>query len=87
MSAVITEKTDSELQRTVLDELKWEPGDPHRCFGQEHSNRMSGFYLKQLNSYPSGQEGPGGPVGYLPYGMTPQAMRSPPPPFFSGASE
>jgi len=26
MSAVITEKTDSELQRTVLDELKWEPG-------------------------------------------------------------
>lgn len=48
---------------------------------------MSGFYLKQLNSYPSGQEGPGGPVGYLPYGMTPQAMRSPPPPFFSGASE
>jgi len=29
----------------------------------------------------------GVPVGYLPYGMTPQAMRSPPPPFFSGASE
>jgi osmotically-inducible protein OsmY len=25
MSAVMTEKTDSELQRTVLDELKWEP--------------------------------------------------------------
>jgi osmotically-inducible protein OsmY len=25
MSAVMTEKTDSELQRAVLDELKWEP--------------------------------------------------------------
>jgi osmotically-inducible protein OsmY len=25
MSAVMTEKSDSELQRTVLDELKWEP--------------------------------------------------------------
>jgi hypothetical protein len=50
-------------------------------------NRMSGFYLKQLNFHPLGWNGLGAGWGICPYGMIPQAMRAPPPQFFSGASE
>jgi hypothetical protein len=50
---------------------------------------MSGFYLKPLNFLSVGPSAmvPAGGSDICPYEMTPQAMRAPPPPFFSGASE